>query len=98
MFACEADRLGLILSWVIPKTLKWYLLLFLFNAQHLRAAQRIKKQSMDYTAVKEKLLQSWCYKTLAVIKRHKTTYLDHYLSSTISMADQIQILIQPRND
>jgi len=42
-----------------------------FNAQHLRLAQRIKKQSVDYTSVKEKLLQSWCYKTLEVIKRHK---------------------------
>jgi len=42
-----------------------------FNAQHLRVAQRIKKQSVDYTSVKEKLFLSWRYKTLAVIKRHK---------------------------
>jgi len=40
-----------------------------------RVAQRLKKQSVDYTSVKEKLLHSWRYKTLAVIKRHKTTYL-----------------------
>jgi len=30
-----------------------------FNAQHLRAARRIKKQSVDYTSAKEKLIQSW---------------------------------------
>jgi len=46
----------------------------------LRVAQRIKKQSVDYTPVKEKLSQSRRYKTLAVIKRHKTTNL--YLLST----------------
>jgi len=27
---------------------------------------------MDYTSVKEKLLQSWRYNTSAVIKRHKS--------------------------
>jgi len=42
---------------------------------HLRVAQRIKKQSVDYMSAKEKLLQSWRYKIFAVIKRHKTTYL-----------------------
>jgi len=42
---------------------------FCFNAQHLRVTQRIKKQSVDYTAVKEKLIQSRRYKTLAIIKR-----------------------------
>jgi len=42
-----------------------------FNAQHLRVSQRVKKQSVDFTSVKEKLLQTWRYKTLAVIKRHK---------------------------
>jgi len=42
-----------------------------FNAQHLRAAQRMKKQSMDYTYVKNILIQSWRYKTIAVIKRDK---------------------------
>jgi len=26
---------------------------------------------MDYTSVKEKLIQSWRYQTLAVIKHHK---------------------------
>jgi len=26
---------------------------------------------VDYTSVKEKFIQSWRYKTLAVIKRHK---------------------------
>jgi len=26
---------------------------------------------VDYTSVKEKIIQSWRYKTLAVIKRHK---------------------------
>jgi len=41
------------------------------NAQHSRVAQRIKKQSVDYTSVKEKINQFWRYKTLAVIKRHK---------------------------
>jgi len=42
-----------------------------FNAQHLRVAQRIKKQLVDYMSTKEKLIHSWRYKTLAVIKRHK---------------------------
>jgi len=42
-----------------------------FNAQHLRVEQRIKKQSVDYTSAKVKLIQSWRYQTLAVIKRHK---------------------------
>jgi len=41
----------------------------------LRVAQRIKKQSVDYTSAKVKLIQSWHYKTLTVIKRHKTTFL-----------------------
>jgi len=63
----------LILSWVIPKTLKMVSAASLaLTAQHLRVVQWIKKQSVDYgTSVKEKLLQSWRYKTLAVIKRHK---------------------------
>jgi len=34
-----------------------------FNAQHLSVAQRINKQSVDYTSVKEKLHQFWRYKT-----------------------------------
>jgi len=41
-------RLYLILSWVIPKTLKMISIccfFYCFNAQHLRVAQRIKKQS-----------------------------------------------------
>jgi len=46
-----------------------------FNAEHLRVAQRIKKQSVDYTSAKIKLIQSWRYKTLALIKRDKNTYL-----------------------
>jgi len=29
-----------------------------------------KKQPVDYTPAKVKLIQSWRYKTLAVIKRH----------------------------
>jgi len=29
------------------------------------------KETVDYTSVKVKLLQSWRYKTVAVIKRHK---------------------------
>jgi len=29
-------------------------------------AQRVKKQSVDYTSAKEKLIQSWCYETLTV--------------------------------
>jgi len=53
-----------------------------FNAQILRVAQRIKKQSVNYTSAKEKLIQPWRYKTLAVVKRHKTTYL--YLLSIFS--------------
>jgi len=41
-----------------------------FNAQHLRVAQRIKKQSVDYyTSAKVDLIQSWRYKTLVVIMR-----------------------------
>jgi len=35
-----------------------------------RVAQRIKKQS-GLNVNKKKLIQSWRYKTLAVIKRHK---------------------------
>jgi len=31
---------------------KWYSLLFLLKAQHSSVAQRIKKQSVDYTLVK----------------------------------------------
>jgi len=46
-----------------------------FNAQHLRVAQKIKKQSVDCRSVKEKLLQSWRYKILAVIKRYKKTLI-----------------------
>jgi len=38
---------------------------------NIRVAQRIKKQSVDYTSAKFKLIQSWRYKTLAVIKRHR---------------------------
>jgi len=49
--------------------------LALTNAQHLRVEQRIKKESVDYTSAKVKLIQTWRYKTLAVIKRHK-----HHLS------------------
>jgi len=30
---------------------------------------------VDYTSVKEKLNQSWRYKNLAVIKRHKYLYI-----------------------
>jgi len=30
---------------------------------------------MDYTSVKDKLIQSWHYKTLTVIKRHKSLSL-----------------------
>jgi len=42
-----------------------------FNAQHLKVAQRIKKQSVDYTSANVKLIQSLRYKTIAIIKRHK---------------------------
>jgi len=42
-----------------------------FNAQHLRVAQRIQKQSVDYKSIKETLIHSRRYKTLAVTKRHK---------------------------
>jgi len=41
------------------------------TCKFIRVAQRIKKQSMDYTSVKNVLIQFWRYKTLAVIKRHK---------------------------
>jgi len=37
-----------------------------FSAQQLRVAKRIKKQLVDYTSVKEKIPQSWRYKTLRV--------------------------------
>jgi len=30
---------------------------------------------VDYTSMKEKLLQSWRYKTSVVIKRHKTHFI-----------------------
>jgi len=63
-------RLGLIHSWVIPKTLNNGICCFsCINAQYLRVAQRIKKESVDYTLVKENLIQSGRYKI--VIKRHK---------------------------
>jgi len=42
----------LILSWVTPKTLKMVCCFSCSNAQHLKVAQRIKKQSVDYTSVK----------------------------------------------
>jgi len=45
-----------------------------FIAQHLRVAQRIKKQPVDYTSVKNVVIQSWRYKTLAFIQRGKKTY------------------------
>jgi len=45
----KRGRLGMIHSWVIPKTLKSGICCFsCFNAQHLRVAQRMKKQSVDY--------------------------------------------------
>jgi len=53
----------LILSCVIPKTFKMVSDASLaFNAQHLRVAQRIKKQSVDYKSVKEKLIQPRRYR------------------------------------
>jgi len=62
----------LILSWVIPKTLKMVSYCYpCLIAQRLRVARRIKKQPVNFTAVKEKLIQSRRYNTLAVIKRHK---------------------------
>jgi len=49
-------RLGLILSWITPKTQKMVSAAFsCFNAQHLRVAQRIKKQSTDYTYTSAKV-------------------------------------------
>jgi len=56
-----------------------------FNAQHLRFAQRIKKQSVDYTSAKVKLIQSWRYKTLAVIERHKTTLSFYHIAGEKQM-------------
>jgi len=53
-----------------------------FHTQHLRVAQRIKKQSVNYTLAKEKLIQSWRYKTLAVIKCHK-----NHLSLSLRSSD-----------
>jgi len=47
------------------------LLFSYFSAHHLRVAQRIKKQSVDYTSVKNIIIQSWGCKSLEVIKRHK---------------------------
>jgi len=35
----------------------------------------MKKESVDDTSAKVKLIQSWRYKTLAVIKRYKITYI-----------------------
>jgi len=40
-----------------------------------RVTQRIKKKSVDNTSVKNVLIQSWRYKTLAVLKRHKSHLL-----------------------
>jgi len=37
---------------------------------------------VDYTSVKEKLIQSWRYKTLAVIKRHKNHLSFFFISRT----------------
>jgi len=36
---------------------------------------------LDNTSKKETLIQPWCYKTLAVIKRLKISYLFCYLGS-----------------
>jgi len=41
-----------------------------FEVGDLKIVQKSILQSVDYTSVNEKLLQSWRYKTLAVIKRH----------------------------
>jgi len=66
--ASTAQLANCILLHVIPtKTLK----MVSAASLALRVAQRIKKQSVHYTPVKENLIQSWSYKTLAVIKRHK---------------------------
>jgi len=51
---------------------------------------------VDYTSVKNILLiQSWRYKTLAVIKRRKTTYL--YLFSFTETQTQLSLFTDLRN-
>jgi len=49
-FPMKHGRLCLILSWDIPNTLKMECICCLscFNTEHLRVAQRIKKQSVEY--------------------------------------------------
>jgi len=43
---------------------------------------------VDYTSAKVKINQSWRYKTLTVIKRHKTTYF--YLCSGNAADSRLQ--------
>jgi len=64
----------------------------------LRVAQRIKKQSVDYKPVKEKLLQSWRYKTeIAVTKRHKNhLYIYLYRFRPIPLAQFNEIFYQKK--
>jgi len=42
-----------------------------FNAQNYGCAKDKETVIMDNTSAKVKLIQSWRYKTLTVIKRHK---------------------------
>jgi len=47
-----------------------------FNAQYLKSCAEDKETVSEcYTSVNENLIQSWRFKTFAIIKRHKTTYL-----------------------
>jgi len=46
---------------------------------------------VDFTSVKVKLLQSWCYKTLAVIKRHKN-HLSFFSSFKLRQQNTVKIL------
>jgi len=50
----------------------------------------IKKQSVDYTLVKNILNQIWRYKTLAVIKRHKKHLLYVYFSTARDLVQQTE--------
>jgi len=64
-----------------------------YNAQHLRVAQRIKKLSVDYTSAKVKSIQSWRYKTLAVIKRHQnhlSFYHTPHMHSLVTTKQMLQ--------
>jgi len=59
-FACEAGRVGLFLSWVIPKNFKMVCICCFscFNARHLRVVQRMKNQTVGGWYVSERKITS----------------------------------------